>query len=131
MEKGWKTILRMPGWDVALERNPGNTSQPYTGKALPVWGFFSFAEINWNKLFRSSVGYSMLTIVNSSLQSPSAFRKGQYGLANLRYYPEKNFMMGIEYQYGRRDDYTDGFHANGNKLQMSFRYNFSQVFTKE
>ena len=111
--------------DVALESQPGNTVQPLQGKALPVWGFFSFAEITWNNKLRSSIGYSMETISNTDLQSPNAFRKGQYGVINLRYSPVYVMMMAVEYQYGRRDNFSDGFHSTGNKIQFSFKYNFS------
>jgi hypothetical protein len=111
--------------DVGLKAQPQNSTQPIQGTALPVWGFFSFAEINWTKKLQSSIGYSMTTITNSDLQSPSAFRKGQYGLINLRYYPVTNLMAGIEYQYGKRDNFSDGFYSTGNKLQLSFKFNFS------
>ena len=77
------------------------------------------------------MGYSMEKADNSDLQSSHAFRKGQYGLMNLRYYPLENLMAGIEYQYGRRDNFDDGFHSVGNKLQLSFKYSFSKVFSKE
>jgi hypothetical protein len=71
------------------------------------------------------MGYSMLTITNADLQSPDAFRKGQYALINVRYYPVQNLMLGIEYQYGKRNNYKDGFYSNGNKIQATFKYNFS------
>lgn len=116
--------------DVGLKSQPGNVAQPVQGGVLPMWGFFSFAEIKWNKTLQSSVGYSMLEIQNSDLQSASAFRRGQYGLINVRYYPVPNLMMGIEYQYGRRDNFRDGFHSIGNKIQLSFKFLFSKTFTK-
>ncbi|MEO8666640.1 MAG: hypothetical protein ABI462_14195 [Ignavibacteria bacterium] len=43
---------------VGLESNPGNVVTPYKGKAIPVKGFFAFAEISWNSKLKSSVGYS-------------------------------------------------------------------------
>src|SRR5262249_7535744 len=95
---------------------------------LPVWGFFSFAEIKWTPKLESSIGYSMLTIDNSDLQSSTAFRKGQYGLINFRYYPVERVMFGAEYQYGRRDNFSDGFHSVGNKIQIMFEFNFLQRF---
>ena len=116
--------------DVGLKSQLANVAQPLQGTALPVWGFFSFAEINWTKTLQSSVGYSMEQIENSDLQSANAFRRGQYGLINLRYYPVKNVMFGIEYQYGRRDNFKDGFHSIGNKIQLEFEFNFSQLFSK-
>jgi len=117
--------------DVGLKSQPGNLNQPLQGTPLPVWAFFTFAEIKWSNALQSSVGYSMETIQNSDLQAPSAFRKGQYGLINFRYYPVTNVMMGIEYQYGRRDNFSDGFHSNGNKIQLSFKFNFSHNFIAE
>jgi hypothetical protein len=110
--------------DVALESNPGNTFTPAKGKALPVWGFFGFFEVEWTKKLKSSMGYSMLTIQNSDLQSPDAFRKGQYALINLRCYPFHDAMIGIEYQYGRRDNFSDGFFSTANKIQFSFKFNY-------
>lgn len=112
--------------DVGLKSQPGNTDKPVKGVALPAWGFFSFVEIKWNTNLESSIGYSMLTIENSDLQSASAFRQGQYGLFNLRFYPVPKVMIGAEYQCGRRDNFKDGFHSVGNKIQLLFEYNFSQ-----
>ena len=117
--------------DVGLKSQPGNPVQPAQGTALPAAGFFSFAEIKWNRKLETSIGYSMLKIENSDLQSAGAFRKGQYGLINFRYYPVTNVMMGAEYQYGRRDNYSDGFHSTGNKIHLLFEFNFSQKFFKK
>jgi len=117
--------------DVGLKSQPGNPVQPAQGTALPAAGFFSFAEIKWNRKLESSIGYSMLKIDNSDLQSVRAFRKGRYGLINFRYYPVTSIMMGAEYQYGRRDNFSDGFHSTGNKIQLLFEFNFSQKFSKK
>lgn len=114
--------------DVGLKSQPGNLAQPFQGTALPVWGFLTFAEIKWTQILESSIGYSMLTIDNSDLQSPAAFEKGQYALVNLRYQPLSNLIIAAEYQYGRRDNFRDGFHSNGNKIQLSFEYIFSNKF---
>jgi hypothetical protein len=34
-------------------------------------------------------------------------------------------MVGGEYQWGRRTNFSDGFHSDGQKIQFSFKYNFS------
>jgi hypothetical protein len=114
--------------DIGLKSQPGNLTQPLQGTALPVWGFFTFAEITWNKNFESSIGYSMEKIKNSDLQSTNAFKRGQYGLVNLRYQPTSNLIMAAEYQYGRRDNFSNGFHSTGNKIQLSFEFLFSTKF---
>lgn len=123
--EGYENYMADPSPDVALATNPGNVSMPAKGKALPGWGFLSFIEYGWTEKIRSSMGYSMIGIQNADLQSPDAFRKGQYALFNLRYYPAANIQLGIEYQYGKRDNYKDGFYSNGNKIQCSFKVNFS------
>jgi hypothetical protein len=115
--------------DVGLKSQPGNFGQPFQGAALPVFGFFIFAEIKWNNTLESSVGYSTLNIDNADLQSNSAFKKGQYALINLRYQPVNNLIMAIEYQYGRRDNFSDGFHSTANKIQLSFEFLFSHKLT--
>lgn len=112
--------------DVGLQTShDGNPAKPFHGKALPVWGFFSFLEIKWHQGLESSMGYSREQITNSDLQLPGAFRKGQYVLFNLRYYPIQNVMAGLEYQYGSRDNFSDGFHTGCNKVQVTFKINFS------
>ena len=123
--KGIENYIADAPADIALKSNPGNAIKPVQGTALPVLGFFCFTEIKLTKKLQSSIGYSVERISNADLQSPDAFRKGQYGVINLRYYPVDNMMAGIEYQYGRRDNFNDGFHSAGNKLQFSVRINFS------
>jgi len=126
--EGFQNYTADPSPDIALQSNPGNTSAPVKGKVLPLWGFFSFAEMKWNEKLQSSFGYSMMTITNSDLQSPDAFKRGKYGLINVRYYPVDNVMMGIEYQYGKRENFSDGFYSYANKIQFSLKFNFSQKF---
>jgi len=110
--------------DVALQSDDRDPSTPFRGRALPLIGYFAFAELNWSKQLRSSLGYSFEQVENTDLQQANAFRRGQYGLVNLRYYPTDNIQVGIEYQYGRRDNYADGFYAIANKLQVSFKIDF-------
>lgn len=112
-------------------KNTGNTSMPVEGVALPVTGLVGFLDINWNPKFSSSLGYSSLDIDNSNAQAPNAFKKGQYIVGNLLYYPVKNAMMGIEFQWGKRENYTDGWSTTISKIQASFKYNFSQSFFKK
>lgn len=116
--------------DVAIKKNPGNTAKPIEGVALPMLGVSAFFDINWNPKFSSAIGYSMIDIDNSDGQAGNAFNKGQYALANLMWYPVKNVMMGAEFQWGDRENYTDGFTSSISKLQFSFKYNFDQSFYK-
>ena len=71
------------------------------------------------------VGYSRQDIDNTDGQAPTAFKDGQYTLGNLLYTPVPNVMMGGELQWGRRENFSDGFQSDGLKMQFSFKYNFS------
>lgn len=108
----------------------GNASMPVEGVALPVTGVSAFVDINWSDKFSSALGYSMIDIDNSNGQSPDAFKKGQYIVGNLMYYPVKNAMCGVEFQWGDRENFTDGWSTSISKVQFSFKYNFSEAFFK-
>ena len=97
------------------------------GVALPVLGLVAFLDHNWNEKFASSVGYSMIDIDNSDGQAPSAFATGQYAIGNLIYYPATNVMTVVELQYGKRENFSDGFTSDDVKIQFSFKYNFAKT----
>jgi hypothetical protein len=111
--------------DVGLQSNHDDPTRPVKGKALPIYGFFVFTEWKWSKKLSSTMGYSKTQVSNSDLQDATAFRAGDYALVNLRYYPVDRVMAGVEYQYGHRVNYTDSYAPTGNKIQLSFKINFS------
>jgi hypothetical protein len=112
--------------DIGIQTNPGGSPRrPIVGKALPVLGIVAFYDFNWNEKFSSAFGYSRVHIDNSNGQAPEAFKTGQYALANLLYYPVKNVMAGLEFQWGHRDNFSDGFSVPDYRLQFSARFNFN------
>ena len=111
--------------DVGINRNSGSTVTPIVGVALPVKGLVAFLDHTWNDMFTSSVGYSRVDIDNSDAEAANAFKNGQYALFNVLYTPVKNVMVGGEFQWGRRENKSDGFASNDYRLQFSFKYNFS------
>jgi hypothetical protein len=111
--------------DVGIQNNFSNPVTPVVGKALPLVGIVAFLDLNWYAKWTSTVGYSMLDIDNSNAQSPSAFKKGQYALANLLYYPAKNVFLGPEIQWGKRENFSDGFTSDDFRIQFSAKYNFN------
>lgn len=116
--------------DIGIELTPGgDPRRPIKGVALPMWSMVAFLDHNWNKRFSTAIGYSMLDIDNSNGQAPNAFRRGHYALGNLLYYPYENVMIGGELQWGRRENFLDGFKADDFRIQFSFRYNFSKLFS--
>ena len=115
--------------DVGIQINDGSDpARPIRGVALPVLGVVSFLDHNWSKRFSSSIGYSMVNIENSDGQAADAYRRGHYALTNLLFYPYENVMVGGEFQWGRRENFLDGFASNDYRIQFSFKYNFAKVF---
>jgi len=102
----------------------GNPRVPIDGSPLPVFGMVAFLDHYWNERWSSTMGYSMLKIDNVPLQTANSFHRGEYGLGNLLFYPAKNVMTGAEFQWGRRDNFADGFSYDDYRIQVSARYNF-------
>jgi hypothetical protein len=111
--------------DIGIVNQFQNPVTPITGEPLPIVGIVAFLDHTWNERFTSSVGYSRTDIDNTEGQAPDAYKAGQYALGNVLYTPVPNVMVGGELQWGRRENFTDGFHSDGFKLQFSFKYNFS------
>jgi DcaP outer membrane protein len=111
--------------DIGIKLQPGNTVTPVTGEAIPIEAVSAFLDHSWNDKTTTAVGYSMQNNHNSDGQAPDAFHIGHYLLGNVLYSPVKNAMVGGEFQWGRRENNSDGFHSDGVKIQFSFKYNFS------
>jgi hypothetical protein len=111
--------------DVGIVLNPGNTVRPVDGEPIGITGLSLFLDHSWNEKFSTAIGYSRQDNDNTDGQAPSAFKNGQYAVGNLLYYPAQNFMVGGELQWGRRENFSDGFSVDGFKVQFSVKYNFS------
>ncbi len=114
--------------DVGVRTNLDEPLTPVTGKALPDFGMVLYLDHTWNDHFTSSIGYSRVDIDNSNLQLPDAFKIGQYASTNLLWSPVKNVLIGGEFQWGYRQNHSDGFTFNDYRLQFSGKYSFSQTF---
>jgi len=108
----------------AAVNTSGNPRRPVVGETLPVLGITAFYDFYWSDCFSTAIGYSRVDIDNSNLQLPAAFNTGQYALANMLFYPVTNVMAGLEFQWGRRTNFTDGFGVNDFRIQFSARYSF-------
>jgi nucleoside-specific outer membrane channel protein Tsx len=111
--------------DIGIVNNFSNPVTPILGEPLPIIGIVAFLDHTWNDRFSSAIGYSRQDIDNTNGQAPDAFKTGQYALGNLLYYPAPNVMVGGEFQWGRRENFSDGFQSDGFKFQFAFKYNFS------
>jgi DcaP outer membrane protein len=113
--------------DVGIQNQP-NSPIPIKGVALPVLGVVAFLDHSWNKHFTSSVGYSLVDIQNSNAQKPADFHQGDYAIANLLYHPIPRVMMGSEFQFGRRVNFTNGYNFNDYRVQFSFKFDWDKSF---
>lgn len=111
--------------DLGPRNNFSSPTRPIEGELLPVLGLVAFYDINWSDKMSSTIGYSSVDIDNSSGQSPDAFSKGEYALANILFYPVPGVMFGPEVQWGHRDNFRDGFSSDDLRFQFSVKYNFS------
>ena len=110
--------------DIGIQNNLGDPRRPVVGKALPILGVVAFLDLNWNAKWTSTVGYSLVDIKNSDAQADSAFKRGQYALVNLLYYPIANVFLGPEIQWGKRENFRDGFTSDDVRIQFSAKYSF-------
>ena len=113
--------------DVGVRNNPGDPRRPIKGEALPITGLVAFVDHNWNPRLSTAIGYSMQDIQNSPQQAANSYNQGHYALTNLLWSPIQNFMVGAEFQFGRRLNFRDGFNVNDYRMQFSFKYNFSKL----
>jgi hypothetical protein len=111
--------------DIGIVNNSSNAVTPLLGEPIPIVAISIFLDHKYNDHFSSAIGYSWQDNDNTNGQAPDAFQTGHYALGNLLYYPASNVMFGGELQWGRRENFSDGFQSDGFKVQFSFKYNFS------
>lgn len=114
--------------DVGLKSNFDDPLTPVTGEALEDFGLSVYLDHRWTSKLTTAIGYSRVDIENSDLQSPDAFKSGQYASVNLLWTPVANVLIGGEVLWGNRQNFDNGYTANDYRMQFSFKYSFSQKF---
>ncbi len=95
----------------AFARTSTSPLTPVTGKALPDFGDGRCTSTTrGTTTSRARSATRRVDIDNSNLQLPEAFKIGQYASTNLLWTPVKNVLMGGEFQWGYRQNHSDGFH---------------------
>ena len=110
--------------DIGIVDNRQNAVTPLLGKPVPIVAFSAFLDHTWSEHYTSAIGYAWQDNDNTNAQAPDAFKVGQYALGNLLYTPVPNVMFGGELQWGRRENFSDGFQSDGFKVQFSFSTTF-------
>jgi hypothetical protein len=114
--------------DIGVEHND-DPHRPVVGKALPDLGISAYLDHTWSSTWSTALGWSMVNIENSDAQAADAYHQGHYASVNALYTPVRNVLMGAEFQWAHRQNFSDGFSINDYRLQMSFKYSFSKAFT--
>jgi hypothetical protein len=112
--------------DIGIKVDPNDPDKPVQLVPLPVTSFSAYLDHKWSDKFTSTIGFSAVYTGITSSHDPSAFKVGQYGSANLLYHPAKRITAGVELQWIRRVNNSDGWTATDSRIQFSFRYNFSE-----
>jgi hypothetical protein len=114
--------------DLGVKNNFQDPVRPIKGELLPVTGIVAFLDHTWSDRWSTAIGYSSVEIDNTDGQAPSAFNKGQYALVNLMCYPVKDVMVGGEIQWGKRENFSDGWSVDDLRFQFSAKANFSALW---
>ena len=122
--KGIQNYMNDAPVDIGIKNNFSDPRRPIVGEPLPVLGIVAFYDRTWSDKWTSTIGYSMIDIDNSDGQANDAFKRGHYALANILYYPISNFFVGPEVQWGRRENFKDGWSYDDVRIQFSAKFNF-------
>ena len=125
--KGMENYLTDAGPDIGIENNFGDSTTPILGVSLPVIGGLAFLERNWSSKWSSTIGYSGVRIYNSDAQASNAFKNGSYGIVNFLYEPNSQVLTGLEFQWGQRKNFSDGFSSSSARVQFSCKYTISHL----
>ena len=94
--------------DIGLADNLGNAVTPIVGEALPLLGLVAFLDHNWSDAF-DQLG-RLFEHRHRQLDAPGA---DAFRTASTRWQPAllpgPNVMFGGEFQWGKRDNFADGF----------------------
>jgi hypothetical protein len=101
--------------------------RPAVGVAPPIQTFTGYVEAYRGK-WGGVAGYSMQDIDNSDGQTRDSFEGASYATVTAAYYPVDGIVGGVEYQYGRRRNFADGWRFSDHRLQLTVRWSFSAEF---
>jgi hypothetical protein len=124
---GAETYLNDNTFDVGPRVSPGNPVRPIVGVPLPVRSFTGYVEM-YRGSWGGMAGYSMQDIQNSDGQPANAFSAAGYGTVTAIYSPTTVALAALEYQYGRRANFSDGWRFSDHRLQLTIQYRFSGDF---
>lgn len=92
-------------------------------KAPGMWGLFGAIRHNWSAKVFSSLIYSYARLEDRSNMAGTTYKYAQYAGANLLWNFTEFGTTGIEYVFGRRNDFNKDY-GNANRINMMVQYRF-------
>ena len=111
--------------DIGIKNNFSDPRRPVVGKALPILGIVAFLDLNWNDEWTSTVGYSIVDIDNSERPGATArSRRASTRSPTSCTTRPRTSCSAREIQWGKRENFRDGFTSDDVRIQFSAKYNF-------
>ena len=124
--EGIQNFMNDAPTDIGIRVDPDDPNSPVKGVALPVSSFSAYLDHTWSEKFTSTIGYSAVYAGTTNSTEPSAFKVGQYGSANLLFHPAGRITTGIEVQWIKRINNSDGWEVTNTRINLTLRYNFDE-----
>ena len=92
-------------------------------KASSMWGFFGAIQQNWRPNLYSTVVYSYARMENIGSMARTNYKFAQYAAANLLWNFTEFGTTGIEYVFGRRNNFNHDY-GNASRINAMIQYRF-------
>lgn len=92
-------------------------------KASDMWGVFAAFQQNWTPKLYSSLMYSYARMENIGALPATNYKYAQYAAANLLWNFTEYGSAGVEYLFGRRNNF-DKTYGNASRINLMVKYSF-------
>ena len=92
-------------------------------KASAMWGFFAAVQQNWTPDLYSTLTYSYARMENIGDLASTNYKYAQYAGVNLLWNFTEYGTTGIEYVFGRRNNFDKNY-GNANRINAMLQYRF-------
>lgn len=92
-------------------------------KLLESYGFSLNLEQILNEQWSTNLIWSTVTVDNTQGQPEYAYQSADYWAANIMWTPTKQFMFGLEFLYGTREN-KSGQDGDASRVQFAAQFNF-------
>lgn len=92
-------------------------------KTSAMWGFFAAVQQNWRKDLYSTLTYSYARMEKIGILPSTSYKYAQYAGINLLWNFTEYGTTGIEYLFGRRNNFDKNY-GNANRINAMLQYRF-------